>query len=104
MLRVAVCLHLRTAGFTVIEASNADDAVRVIESTGPLHLVFSDVNMPGSMDGNGLARWIRHTRPSIRLLLTSGRDSPPEGPFRFVDKPYTFEGLVETIRAMLERD
>jgi DNA-binding NtrC family response regulator len=104
MLRVAVCMYLRTAGFMVIEASNADDAVRVVESIRPLHLVFSDVNMPGSMDGNALARWILQRHPSIRVLLTSARGDRPEGPIRYVDKPYAFEGLVQTIRALLEQE
>ena len=51
LIRFLISEHLRDVGFTVIEASNADDAAAVIQSESPVDLVFSDINMPGGMDG-----------------------------------------------------
>lgn len=64
---------IRDWGHHVFEAANADEAVSLLSSgTVPADIVFTDVLMPGSMDGYGLARWLRRHHPAIRILLTSG--------------------------------
>ena len=60
------------AGYTAIEASNADEAISILESRKDIRIVFTDIDMPGSMDGLKLARAIRDRWPPIELILTSG--------------------------------
>jgi CheY-like chemotaxis protein len=91
---------LADAGFDVLEAGNADEALRILEATPAVRVVFSDVEMPGSTDGLGLARNICRRWPSIGIVLTSGhriREEmiPCDG--RFVAKPYDGQVLVRQI-------
>src|ERR1019366_2069715 len=58
------------AGFAVVEASNADDAIRILESRNDIRIVFTDIDMPGSMDGLKLPRAIRNRWPPIQLIVT----------------------------------
>jgi CheY-like chemotaxis protein len=98
LVRVTVSDLLRKAGFTVIEAATADIAWRFLEASGPVDLVFSDVESPGSLDGLQLARSIRARFPSLPIVLTSGNERPGnyEGLGIFIAKPYRFE-LVASI-------
>src|SRR5262245_45697420 len=72
LVRIMVAAYLRECGFDVVEAGNADEAIRVLEADLRVDVVFSDVNMPGSMDGFGLAQWLRRERPGLEIILTSG--------------------------------
>lgn len=96
---------LEEAGFDVLEAANADEAVEILGQHSDVRLLFSDIDMPGSMDGVDLARHVHSRWPNIRLLLTSGHhrledgEVPDEG--KFVRKPWTQEMLISKIRAML---
>jgi len=72
LIRMAAAEHLRVAGYSVLEATDAAEAVRLIAADRSIELVFSDVHMPGEMDGNGLRSWILKERPYIKVLLTSG--------------------------------
>jgi len=63
---MAAAEHLRVAGYSVLEATDAAEAVRLIAADRSIELVFSDVHMPGEMDGNGLRSWILKERPYIR--------------------------------------
>jgi len=65
---------LRLRGYTVFEAADADQALTVLNSRLDVSAVITDVQMPGSMDGIALARWLRKTRPSLRVLVLSGYD------------------------------
>ena len=90
---------LAEAGFEVLEAGNADEALRILEATPEVRVVFSDVEMPGSLDGLGLARHICQRWPSIGIVLTSGHRVragmiPREG--RFLAKPYDGRVLVRS--------
>jgi CheY-like chemotaxis protein len=81
------------AGFKVIEAVNADQAIEILESRCDITVVFTDIQMPGSMDGLRLARAIRGRWPPIKIVATSGRPNLgetelPEGG-RFLPKPYS---------------
>jgi CheY-like chemotaxis protein len=80
------------AGFDAIAASDADEAIRILESRNDIRAVFTDVQMPGSMDGLRLARVVRNRWPPVALIVTSGQanvleaDLPTGG--RFLRKPY----------------
>ena len=63
---------IEDAGFAVYEASNSDEAIRVLETTDNIRVVFTDINMPGSIDGLKLARYVRGRWPPIKLIVTSG--------------------------------
>lgn len=99
VLRMAVCAHLREAGFVVIEAVDAAEAVEIVTAHRSISLVFSDINMPGPVDGNDLADWVASRHPGIKVLLTSGiarEEGPP-----FIGKPYSFVELQRRIEALL---
>jgi CheY-like chemotaxis protein len=93
---------IEDAGYDVIEASNADQAIKILEERKDIRIVFTDINMPGSMDGLKLSRAIRKRWPPIELILTSGHfmvsngDLPERG--RFLPKPYADEQLIGALR------
>jgi len=90
------------AGYVAIEAANADDAIAILEARKDIRIVFTDIDMPGSMDGLKLARAIRDRWPPIDLILTSGhfgvRDSDLPARGRFFAKPYRDEEIISTLR------
>ena len=99
VLRMAVSAHLREMGFVVIEAVGADEAVELLSANRAIQLVFSDIMMPGTMDGDQLAAWVSQRYPETRILLTSGvtqRGSQP-----FLAKPYSFLELQRRIEQIL---
>ena len=89
--------------WTCAEAANADEAIAILEARRDITIVFTDVQMPGSMDGLRLAAAIRGRWPPIKIIATSGninigaRDLPQGG--CFVPKPYTCAEIVDTINA-----
>ena len=93
------------AGYEALEATNADDAIRLLEARADIVLVFTDVGMPGTMDGIKLAHYIRNRWPPVKLIVASGRSIVeqsrlPEGS-HFFPKPYNDGTIVEQIRRML---
>src|SRR5690348_10300073 len=88
VLRMAVSAHLREAGFVVIEAVDAEEAVALLGVNRSIGLVFTDVTMPGPMDGNALAAWVAARYPAIKILQTSGVTQ--ENGLPFLAKPYSF--------------
>jgi CheY-like chemotaxis protein len=72
-VRVEIAESLREAGFTVIEASNGDEAMTFLRTVDSVALVVSDIQMPGKVDGLALAAWLRHEMPYIAIVLVSGR-------------------------------
>jgi two-component system, response regulator PdtaR len=70
LVRSLVAAYLRECGFDVVEANGADEAIRVLQAEVPIDIVFSDIQMPGSMDGFGLAQWVRRERPWLKVILT----------------------------------
>lgn len=99
VLRMAVSAHLRDAGFVVIEAVDAEEAIELLRANHRIQLVFSDITMPGTMDGDQLADWISDRYPEIRILLTSGITQRGQQPF--IAKPYSFLQLQRRIEQML---
>ena len=72
LVRIAITEFLRDCGYSVIEAANAAQAIKVLSSDVQVDILLTDVEMPGEMNGFGLARWTREHRPAIHILLTSG--------------------------------
>jgi CheY-like chemotaxis protein len=104
LIRSAVAEFLRGAGYRVIEAANAAEAVAVFASRTQIDLVFSDINMPGPMDGVGLVRWIADHHPRIHVILTSAishaRRAGQSGA-GFLPKPYRLAEAVRRIASLL---
>lgn len=91
-LRAVTVEYLQDYGFPVMQAGTADEAVALLQADQRIGVVFSDIQMPGEMDGIELATWIREARPGVKVLLTSGRAVPDSSkPYRFVAKPYGLE-------------
>ncbi len=108
MVRMPIAEYLRDCGYNVLEASDANEAIAAIDSADPVSLVFSDVRMPGAMDGIGLAEWCCSHHPDIPVLLTSGYNGgrrPPSASgsvARFIEKPYSQAQVAERIAALLD--
>jgi CheY-like chemotaxis protein len=106
-LRRIVVRQLGEAGYRVLQAPDAEAAMTIIESTEPIHLVLTDVVMPGAMDGRDLARVAVVRRPLLRTLLTSGfPDARLSGTGthsgRLLSKPYRKEELRRAVREVLD--
>jgi CheY-like chemotaxis protein len=101
LIRLMVADRLRDGHFAVLEASSADEAVILLQSQIPVHLVFTDVRMPGSMDGIALARLVRETRPELKLIVTSGNVASEHSADAFFRKPYDVEKIVKRIQELL---
>jgi CheY-like chemotaxis protein len=101
LLREVAAQFLADAGFEVAEASDADEAIEVLESRRDVRLVFTDIDMPGSMDGLKLASAIRDRWPPVEIIVTSGKndlhkhDLPERG--HFIPKPYDLARLLQTV-------
>lgn len=104
LIRDLVCEFLEDAGFRVVEVANAAQAMDVVSDHPEIDLVMTDINMPGKMDGHGLADWISTNRPQLPVLLTSGRVYCPGGRSprqRFIAKPFALAALEREIRELL---
>lgn len=105
MIRLLGAEVLTHAGYVVIEAADAEAALRLLRNNRQISLLFTDINMPGEMDGLALAQKVCLQWPDIRLLLVSGRAQPSLGEMphraRFLPKPYDLDELVELVRQML---
>jgi two-component system, response regulator PdtaR len=105
LIRAAVAEHLRISGYTVVEAADAAEAVAVFVSGEPIDAVMCDVDLPGTMDGLSLARWVNRHHSTLPVLLTSGRGISFAAGERlagfFIAKPFRLRELTERIRSML---
>lgn len=98
--------YLEDVGFLTLRAANATDAIDALINHSDVSLVFSDVVMPGIMDGFGLARWIHAHRPEIPVLLTSGysrceRLGPELEAVPLLPKPYSLDELRKRLVGLL---
>jgi CheY-like chemotaxis protein len=105
IIRMGAVQMLEDAGFEVVEASNAHEAVGLLENRNDIRAVFTDINMPGTLDGLRLARMIRDRWPPIHLVVTSGLLSPNDSDLplggRFIRKPYDTAQVIAMIRDLL---
>jgi CheY-like chemotaxis protein len=100
LIAISASAVFERAGFDTIEASNADEAIAVLGERD-VDLIFTDVRMPGSMDGLRLARHVRDRWPPIKIMVTSGHHlvqngDLPEGGV-FLPKPYTDAAIIAAI-------
>jgi len=104
-VRALLADELRGAGLAVVEAANADEAWAYLQSGGTADLMFSDVQMPGSMDGLELKRRVREAFPEVKIILTSGNLGPrhPGEVDAFLPKPFLFSKAVEYTIKLLGR-
>jgi CheY-like chemotaxis protein len=107
LLRIFNVEMLSDAGFDVLEACDAEEALDLLEHTDDIRVVFTDVEMPGRIDGFALADRIEARWPDIGVVVTSGRRYPDRAigaPARcFVAKPYQVSRVVELIDAFVAR-
>jgi CheY-like chemotaxis protein len=104
LIRLVVSDTLREEGFVVLEAADADEALSVLKMNGPLPLLLTDIRMPGSMDGVGLARTVRYQRPDMKIVFLSSHPSDPtilRWGDAFISKPYRVGELVAKIHEVL---
>jgi CheY-like chemotaxis protein len=106
LVRMAAADDLQDAGFHVLEAANADVALAVLEScSNDVQVLFTDIDMPGSMNGLDLAESVQQRWPHISLLISSAYHKPHPGQMpdegRFVPKPYSREDVVQHIRELV---
>lgn len=105
LLRMHAVDVIEDAGFTAIEAMNADQAIEILEKRDDIRIVFTDINMPGTMDGLRLAAAVRNRWPPIEIIVTSGNFVPSLGdiPERgaFFAKPYSDDKLVGKLQEFI---
>lgn len=110
LVRMATAEHLRDSGYTVVEASSGEEARAVLEAGVRVSVLFSDVNMPGAIDGLSLAEWASAQEDAPVIMLTSGvpemltqaRKRCPNVR-ALLSKPYAYDRLVQTLRELLPR-
>ena len=105
--RMDVVEQLEEGGFEVFEAPNADKAIKILEENPAIRVLFTDVDMPGSMDGLKLAAAVRDRWPPIKIVVASGlrkinMDALPDNS-RFFSKPYNVNEIAATMRHMVQR-
>ena len=106
LLRMDAMNALEAGGFDVVDAKNADDAITILEQRNDIVLIFTDIDMPGSMDGLKLAHFVKNRWPPIKIIATSGHakikaNDLPEGS-RFIPKPYKAPEIAETIHQLIQ--
>ena len=105
VLRLRAVDIVEDAGFTAVEAVSADEALAILESRSDISLLFSDIQMPGSMNGLGLAHWITETLPGVKVLLTSGQILPAVArEWTLLAKPYDMAEVERRLREMTAGD
>lgn len=104
LVRMLAVDLLEEAGFEVVEAACAPAALVALEERRDVQVLMTDVEMPGSPDGFGLARHVAAARPEVGIMIVSGRTWPREGDLPpggvFVGKPYNGEALVAQVHAL----
>jgi two-component sensor histidine kinase/CheY-like chemotaxis protein len=105
VLRMRAVDIVEDAGFRPVEAINADEAISILESRSDISLLFTDIQMPGSMDGLKLAHAVHDRWPSIKIILVSGQVKPSDAErpadSRFFGKPLSVEQMIAELQAMV---
>ena len=107
LVRFDLAETLETAGYEIFEAGDATEAIAVLEANAEIRVVFTDIQMPGSMDGLALARYVRMRWPPTIIVVSSGRclpaeDEMPNGAF-FIEKPYAPDVLGRVLLDVRQR-
>ena len=103
LINISTSESLLLEGYTVLSAHNADEAIRLLEARPDIRVIFTDIDMPGSMDGLKLAAAVRDRWPPVHIIVTSGKQTPrktdmPEGA-TFLSKPYRHDTLFKAIQS-----
>jgi CheY-like chemotaxis protein len=105
LIRINAVEMIEEAGFEVVEAANADEAIAILEARSDIRLVFTDIQMPGSMDGLKLAAAVRGRWPPIKIVATSGHHAIREGELpagsAFLQKPYNTATVRRVLHEMM---
>jgi two-component sensor histidine kinase/ActR/RegA family two-component response regulator len=105
VLRMRAVDIVEDAGFCPVEAVNADEAISILESRSDISLLFTDIQMPGSMDGLKLAHAVHDRWPAIKIILVSGQVTPTDAEkpadSRFFGKPLGVEKMISELQAMV---
>jgi two-component sensor histidine kinase/CheY-like chemotaxis protein len=105
VLRMRAVDIVEDAGFTSVEAANADQAIAILESRSDIDLLFTDIQMPGSMDGLKLAHAVHDRWPAIKIILVSGQVKPSDAErpadSRFFGKPLGIEQMINELQTMV---
>jgi DNA-binding NtrC family response regulator len=107
-VREFVCRALKRLGYQLLEAENSTSALESLQTNNKIDLMFSDISMPGEMNGLDLAEYISPRFPSLKILLTTGMESRLEEyrkmeiTFPLLRKPYSIEKLAISIRSVLD--
>lgn len=105
LIRMSLVEYLSDEGFEVFEAANADEAISILGANGQIQVMFTDIDMPGSMDGLKLSIAVRDRWPPVRIVVTSGHHAValtdlPEGGL-FCPKPYDHAAIATSLRDVL---
>ena len=100
LIRIMITDELRTAGYEVVECGTADEAIDILRSGISVGVIFTDIRMPGSMDGASLAQAVRREFPALKVVATSGERPPATLTGQFVPKPYNPRSVVHLIDAL----
>lgn len=105
LVRMGAVSLVLAAGYEALEAADADEAIAILESRDDIDLVFTDIDMPGTMDGLKLCAHIRDRWPPVRLMVASGHKIVEEGSLppdsRFFPKPYADHAIADAMARML---
>ena len=105
LIRQYTANALAESGFEVSEARNADEALRILEEDPDVDVLFTDINMPGKLDGLALADEVARRWPHVNRIVTSGRvkPGPLDDDITYVEKPYEPAKVAENIRSLLRK-
>jgi two-component system, response regulator PdtaR len=104
LIRWCAIEMIEEVGYVVLEAVDADAAIAILKARDDICIIFTDIDMPGSMDGLKLARAVRDGWPPIKIIVTSGHRTPGAGDLpdggRFLPKPYRADDLAAALSAL----
>ena len=105
LIRMPLAEYLRSCGYRVVEAASVAEARTLLDADAAVDLVFTDANAPGGENGFILANWVRHRRPGVKVLLTSGiphaAAKASELCGDLLTKPYEHESVLRRIQTLL---
>jgi CheY-like chemotaxis protein len=105
LVRLVAVEVVEDAGFVAVEATNADEAILILERRTDIAVIFTDVDMPGTMDGLKLAHAVRHRWPPIKIIIVSGKthlnDADLPSDTQFFSKPYSVPHMISELRTLV---
>ena len=108
LLRLIACELLEDHGYAVVEADNAEEALKVLEKRKDVRVLFTDIQMPPGCDGLELAREVHNRWPKVHFVITSGQVQPTRAQIaddgRFIRKPYRAKDLLNQIDEIIEKE